>query len=382
MIGTCYLQITNEDGSAIKDTHCYLPMTKLENEAETTCTDGYYFPLRVTPNLNKSNGNQTASTYSSSDKLKDFIDVKVKVVSTQLTQNVTLLNLLSFPTDAKPDPDRYQSLLNYLDELLSVKDGQSAEIVKFLQAILDKLIDILLDLKQKQSEVNNKAFEIHNKQIQPRVFEILVAIFQIVENQNKFASFRTVIDAYLSKNFCITLAHRPLLRIVYDQVSNVYEKYSAQTSESNVFLALLVPGVNNKNNSQRQSGLVEDRDENCINTIKSIEYIFKFAFRSRELLSLYSRSNNPQSDGKGDSFDLDVAMIFQKLTDISNLTLRGGASLNSSNSFDGTSVCYSSGSEANLTKFQSFILKNLISLMPILIQSKRFSIQRIRFFIF
>jgi hypothetical protein len=26
VVGTCYLQITNEDGSAIQDTHCYLPV--------------------------------------------------------------------------------------------------------------------------------------------------------------------------------------------------------------------------------------------------------------------------------------------------------------------------------------------------------------------
>lgn len=128
---------------------------------------------------------------------------------------VTLLNLLSFPTEIKPDTDRYRSLLTYLDELLSVSDEQSAEIVKFLQAILDKLIDILLDLKiVGDDDTNNKpAYEMHRKQIQPRVFEILVVIFQIIDNQSKFASFRTVIDAYLSKNFCITLAHKPLLRI-------------------------------------------------------------------------------------------------------------------------------------------------------------------------
>ncbi len=102
---------------------------------------------------------------------------------------MTLLNLLSFPTEIKPDAERYQSLLTYLDELLSVKDEQSAEIVKFLQAILDKLIDILLDLKTKHTKeaatIDEKAYEIHSKKIQTRVFEILVSIFQIIENQSK-----------------------------------------------------------------------------------------------------------------------------------------------------------------------------------------------------
>lgn len=311
---------------------------------------------------------------------------------------MTLLNLLSFQTDAKPDAGHYQSLLTYLDELLSVKDEQSAEIVKFLQAILDKLIDILLDLKTKYTRQDanqqneNKAYEIHSKQIQPRVFEILVAIFQIIENQNKFASFRTVIDAYLSKNFCITLAHRPLLRIFYEIINGVYEKYSVNSqfqapqissntrSESNLHLT---PSITLSKNSigNRNSGLSsttslcstvqEDKDENVINTIKSMEYIFKFVFRSRELLSLYSRAN--QSDIRGDTFDTDIANIFSKLTDITNLTSRTS---------DNGSSSYSSSSEVNLTKIQSFILKNLIGLLPILINSKRYPIHKIsEFFI-
>ena len=88
------------------------------------------------------------------------------------------MNLLSFPTESKPDAERYESLLTYLEELLSVKDEQSAEIVKFLQAILDKLIDIILDLKTKHSKdasnISEKTYEIHSKKIQHGVFEILI----------------------------------------------------------------------------------------------------------------------------------------------------------------------------------------------------------------
>jgi hypothetical protein len=81
------------------------------------------------------------------------------------------------------------------------------------------------------------------------------------------------------------------------------------------------------------------------------------------------RANNLQTELKGDTFDADVANIFAKLNDITNLTLKY-----SNNMFD---VSYSNF-EANLTKIQSFILKNLISLMPILIDSKRYTIGRIR----
>ena len=96
---------------------------------------------------------------------------------------MTLLNLLSFPTESKPDAEKYESLLTYLEELLSVKDEQSAEIVKFLQAILDKLIDILLDLRTKHTKdatnISEKTYEIHGKKIQTVVFEILIGIYVV-----------------------------------------------------------------------------------------------------------------------------------------------------------------------------------------------------------
>ncbi len=248
-------------------------------------------------------------------------------MSTQLTQNVTLLNLLSFASEPRPTTEQYKKLLNYLHELLSVKDQQSAEIVKFLQAILDKLIDLLLDhttnaANQFEQNGSSEKDDIHSKQIQPCVFKILVAIFQIIENQNKFASFRTVIDAYLSKNFCITLAHRPFLRLFYNMMCNVFEKYNLDAAQFNKDLTTGVPREAYNNfpkltaiKSQRCASLTSNNDtisvsenglifelinsnnnahdnfdyENVLSTIKSMEYIFKFSFRSRELLSKFQR---------------------------------------------------------------------------------------------
>ena len=60
-----------------------------------------------------------------------------------------------------------------------------------------------------------------------------------------------------------------------------------------------------------------------------------------------------------DTFDFDVEQIFQKLTQIA--TLKIGDILQA----------------ADLTKIQSFILKYSITLMPILIESKRYSIEKI-----
>ncbi len=70
---------------------------------------------------------------------------------------------------------------------------------------------------------------------------------------------------------------------------------------------------------------------------------------------------------KNDTFDVDIESIFVKLTEIA--TLKTGAN----------GEFTSTGTQANLTKIQSFILKYSISLLPILLQSKRFSMQKIRY---
>jgi hypothetical protein len=62
-------------------------MTKLENASDLNCLDGYFYQLKAGQSFQKSGGAQVTTAFTSSDKLKDFIDVKVKVVSTQLTQN-------------------------------------------------------------------------------------------------------------------------------------------------------------------------------------------------------------------------------------------------------------------------------------------------------
>lgn len=62
-------------------------MSKLDNENESTSLDGYYYQLKHTQYISKSSIAQMSSIYTNSDRLKDFIEIKVKVVSTQLTQN-------------------------------------------------------------------------------------------------------------------------------------------------------------------------------------------------------------------------------------------------------------------------------------------------------
>jgi hypothetical protein len=271
--GKSYLKITNEDGSAIEDkSNLQLFVTKIDDSDFLSIDSSSFIKLKLTnlPIQTQQQQQQGVLSNQINDKNKEFLLVKVNVVSTQLTQNATLLKLLSFQTEKKPDEQSFKLLKTYLDELFEVKDKQSAEIVKFLQPLFEKLIDILLDLNIKHNtSIEETVNDRHKNEIQPLVFKILVSIFQIIDNQNKFASFRDVVDAYLNKNFSITLAHRPLFKLLIRNTRSIHDYFSDQLRKTNAKL------------------LNEATLENILNTIKSIEYIFKFAFKSRELLSLY-----------------------------------------------------------------------------------------------
>ena len=60
-------------------------MNKIENENDLHNLEGYFYQLKASHQ--KSGEALKAIPYQHPDKLKDFIEVKVKVVSTQLTQN-------------------------------------------------------------------------------------------------------------------------------------------------------------------------------------------------------------------------------------------------------------------------------------------------------
>lgn len=284
--------------------------------------------------------------------------------------------MLSFPTYEKLNEQDYQCLLGYLNQLSSMKEEETAEIVKFLQAILDKLIDILLDLNNKTENFDENIIEFHKKYIQPRVFEILVFIFQIIENQSKYASFRSVIDAYLEKNFCITLVHKPILRLFNQLLNAINEKYNI-IDYRNDKISIQNYKINIENLSNQQSfdsdtslntKILDEKEELTLNTIKSIEFVFKFAFRSRELLTVYNKSNHQNT--KEEIFDKDIENIFRQMVRITKL--------NSSKTTDKVMIDEIKNKTKKIKITQLLILNNVINLIPILIKSKRYSIESVR----
>lgn len=85
------------------------------------------------------------------------------------------------------------------------------------------------------------------------VVDALVFIIGLISDR-KYQHFRPVLDVYIMENFCATLAYTKLMVVL---------KYY----------------VDNANDSD------EDFQHKLLKTMKSIEYLFKFIVRSRQLFS-------------------------------------------------------------------------------------------------
>lgn len=371
--GVAYLKLTNEDGSAIKDID-YRPLsiTRIENsdlkvnENHDLC----FMPIKssIVQSILFSSGH---TPVSGSNVNREYLTIKVNVVSTQLTQNAILLKLLSFSTESQPNETHFNNLKGYLNELFELKARQSAEIVKFLQPLFEKLIDILLDLNLKHSSaISDDILNKHKNEIQPLVFKTLIMIFGTInDDQKKYSGFRNVVDIYLNKNFSITLAHRPLLRLFINNLHQVLERfaYSGEQRKTNSVSSI-------SSNGSILHGNLTDSD--VINMFKTVDYIFKFAFKSRELYSIF-KTNHAQRDSR-DPFLNDVSEIFRLCAEIIKLKDVNLASGSSNSILNVTSRPYHHDTQpSDLPKIQSHIVKYMINVLPILLDSKRFSIESI-----
>ncbi|XP_054707947.1 dedicator of cytokinesis protein 1-like [Uloborus diversus] len=182
---------------------------------------------------------------------KDNFHISSLVCSTKLTQNVDLLGLLKWWSNPE----------NLKSNLISLMKVDGEEVVKFLQDTLDALFNILMQ---------NSDSELYDN----LVFEALVFIIGLISDR-KYHHFRPVLDMYIKENFSATLTYNKLIVVL---------KYYIESAHQQEFQDIL------------------------LRAMKSIEYIFKFIVRSRQLFAALN-------DDKGQElFEVSLKQLLHSIT--------------------------------------------------------------------
>ncbi|KAH9503217.1 Dedicator of cytokinesis protein 1 [Bulinus truncatus] len=237
-----FVRLLNDNGTTLEDKIHELLVYKIESKKHDDAA--LYLKLPCSRQELETFGSATNHKQSGGLTLshKDSFFVYSYVCSTKLTHNVDLLGLLKWHevlNDTK-------ALKTYLEHLMK-EEGE--EIVKFLQDLLDSLFNILMQ------HTNNELCD-------NLVFDALVYIIGLISDR-KYHQFRPVLDAYVTTNFSFSMAYNKLMVILKDYVDKANDK-TPQSENS------LLPAI------------------------KSLEYIFKFIIRSRQLFSLLNEGRGKQ----------------------------------------------------------------------------------------
>ncbi|XP_060585551.1 dedicator of cytokinesis protein 1-like isoform X2 [Ruditapes philippinarum] len=253
-----FVKLLNKNGTTLKDEEHDLLLYKIDNKKEDKMHQAYLDLPSTLKELEASNiagsghyGPSGSGTHSRLPKIplfcgpyslsyKDSFKVSTYVCSTKLTHNVDLLGLLRWQEVVN---DQTQ-LKKHLEQLMRV-DGE--EIVKFLQDLLDSLFYILMQ---------NTVSDLYDN----LVFDALVYIIGLVAD-SRYYQFRPILDAYIN-SFSITTAYNKLMSILKEYVDNANED--------------------------------TDHEPSFRQAMKSLEYIFKFIIRSRELFAMLNENRGKQ----------------------------------------------------------------------------------------
>ena len=232
-----FLFIIQDNGTTLKDTQHELLVYKLDHRKFDENDTAYLKLPSTRAELGPDGGKPSSSGLSMNNK--DSLLIASCLCSTKLTQNVELLGLLKYHSQPEQLPSILQALMKV--------DGE--EVVKFLQDVLDALFNILMQ--------NSDSDEFDRS-----VFDCLVFIICLVTDR-KYEHFKPVLDVYIKDNFSATLAYKKLLVVLRDRIE-----------------------VDVKSKEQ---------GDDQLRVMKSLQYIFKFVVRSRQLFAaLYDNEGQEQ----------------------------------------------------------------------------------------
>ncbi|XP_071804886.1 dedicator of cytokinesis protein 3-like isoform X1 [Asterias amurensis] len=232
LFAMAFMRLMKEDGTTVEDSEHELFVYK--------CAENQDFenPLYLNlPSCTQEMVTRSSPAFGNnvfSRNMRETFFIRTIICSTKLAQNVLLLDLLKW----RAHPDNLKETLHHLTKV----GGQ--EIVRVLQDILDALFNIL-DEKAHHYEKD--------------VFDALVYILGIL-GDTRFKSFTTVLDTYIDKFFSSTQAHMFLVKQLKRYVDDS----------------------------------VTERAETVIATLKAVQNLFKFIFRSHVL---YKKATGDLHDG-------------------------------------------------------------------------------------
>lgn len=248
-LGFSFLPLSDEDGTVIADGSHELYLYKCDPQLweDESLNLSKYTSLPYGPNakfiISNSNSNslKSGSNQNFIHSNRELINVNTFLLSTKLTQNSNLLNLLRWRELIKRNNKDFEIALR------KVLDLKGEEIVKFLQDILDTLFDTFTLYSASEDDYS------------ALIFKVLIYIFLLMD-EPKYLHFRPVLDTYASAHFSATLVYKGLLACVKKclEYSSVVEKH--------------VP------------------IQRCF---KSMKYVFQFIVQSK---LLYSKATGEQSD--------------------------------------------------------------------------------------
>ncbi|NXD28578.1 DOCK5 protein, partial [Spelaeornis formosus] len=186
--GMGFVKLMNADGTTLQDGKHNLIVYKGDNKKMEDAKSYLTLPCTKTEMEEKEapsgkNLHPLANFTPTKDSTKDSFQIATVICSTKLTQNVDLLGLLNWRSNA-------HNIAHNLRKLMEVEGG---EIVKFLPDTLDALFNIMMEMSE------NETYDF-------LVFDALVFIISLI-GDIKFQHFNTVLETYIYKHFSATLAY-------------------------------------------------------------------------------------------------------------------------------------------------------------------------------
>jgi hypothetical protein len=168
---------------------------------------------------------------------RDSLAIRSFLCSTRITQDPTILQLISWERTLKSDPAQIKEALSKL------RYSPEFECIKMITQIFESLFGILASQRNE------------DKLLDSLVFQAVVTLLSLV-NDRRFANFSPVLDVYIDKYFASSTAFAHLMSTMHQLLTSYVKPESAQQVRSAIkvwgYLFRLV--IRSRQNQRQKEG--------------------------------------------------------------------------------------------------------------------------------